>query len=338
MPQAPITVVIPTYNRLRYLREAVGSVQSQTGDIELIVVDDLSDDGTREWLGELATHGVRTILLTERSERSAARNKALEAANGDFILFLDDDDLLAPRALGRLENALRSEPNAVAAVGAALYFDESGQTKRLAHPKRPALLDVRMEVMFGWPAHPGSTLWRTELLKQVGGWPEDLTQGEDQDLWLRLAEMGPIAALPETVLLYRKHPAQHRPKDTSSIERRIRERFIESLPPERQPDAQRILRARELREQGIAAWRANEMRAATKQFWGAVWTAPALLRSPFLGARTRSLLLRGLIGSIVGPGVTAWAQRRIWQVRAKLGRAPGGAEVFLPSKRGDSAP
>src|SRR5919201_1279632 len=95
-----VSVVIPTRNRVAWIRESVGSVERQSlDDYELIVVDDQSDDGTWNWLQQRHNPRLRLIRLEKHSERSAARNRGLAEAAGDFVLFLDDDDRLTPRAL-----------------------------------------------------------------------------------------------------------------------------------------------------------------------------------------------------------------------------------------------
>src|SRR5437879_843479 len=110
-----VTVVIPTRNRLPLLQESVANVRAQTfTDWELIVVDDASEDGTWSWLSSLADSRIRVIRLARHSERSAARNRGLVEARGEFVLFLDDDDRLYPRALERLADALARHSDAVA--------------------------------------------------------------------------------------------------------------------------------------------------------------------------------------------------------------------------------
>ena len=114
MPAAT-TVVIATYNRERMLRETVASVQQQSTSTALVVVDDCSSDGTREWLAEHP--GLTAVLLEERSERAAARNIGLSRVETEFVLFLDDDDCLTPTAVAHLERAAARFPDAAAVIG-----------------------------------------------------------------------------------------------------------------------------------------------------------------------------------------------------------------------------
>ncbi len=105
-----ISVIIPTYNRKELLMEALKSVLSQTfQDIEIIVVDDASTDGTESLLEGWGTHPlIRYIRLAQNSGVHVARNTGLEAAHGDEVLFLDSDDILYPDALAIAHTALAS--------------------------------------------------------------------------------------------------------------------------------------------------------------------------------------------------------------------------------------
>src|SRR5580658_1881005 len=102
--EVEISVIIPTRNRLAYLKEAVASVLAQDHrDREVVVVDDASEDGTWAWLSSLTDPDVRVLRMEQHGERSAARNLGLNYAQGKYVLFLDHDDLLAPSALSYLQ-------------------------------------------------------------------------------------------------------------------------------------------------------------------------------------------------------------------------------------------
>lgn len=105
-----ITVIIPTHDRLDFLQRAVAScLDGHEGvEVEVVVVDDGSVDGTRDWLGALEDPRVRSFFQEHRGGQ-AARNRGMDAARGRFVKFLDDDDWLAPDALAReLDEAARS--------------------------------------------------------------------------------------------------------------------------------------------------------------------------------------------------------------------------------------
>lgn len=321
-----VSVVVPTHNRLPLLREAVGSVRDQPDVWELIVVVDASSDGTLTWLSELEDVRISVIPLTEPSERAEARNQGLMAARGRYVLFLDDDDLLVAGALGALASTLDATPAAVAAVAATVAFDARGHRRRLPHPRRKVVRDVFPEAMFGWPCPPGCTLFRTEMLRSLGGWPTGFVPWEDQDLWLRVASQGPVVLLPQPALQHRLHGGQRRPEDPLALKRALREAFLETLSGEARKAASHLLRARSHYESGVEAWERTDLRQALRHFAASVAAAPRLAFSPITGARLRSLLLRCVIGAVIGRRAMAAAQRIVWAVRLRWRRAPGAPE------------
>ena len=130
MSAAPVvSVVIATRNRRHLLAETIATVQEQTlGDWELIVVDDASTDDTILHLEGLDDHRLTLLRQEVHGERSAARNVGLAAARGEFVMFLDDDDLLRPSALADLVRALRAQPHALAASGACRILQRNGDS------------------------------------------------------------------------------------------------------------------------------------------------------------------------------------------------------------------
>lgn len=207
MSQAPAAaaVVIPTRNRRQAVERAIRSVRAQTlGDWELVVVDDASSDDTAAFLAGLDDDRIRVGRLSEHGERSMARNHGLSLVRAPAVLFLDDDDELAPGSLAVLSDALDRNPGACAAVGAVVH-EVDGVRRRPSFPRRPLVTDVRLELLAGWVGLGGQSLMRTGLVREVGGWREGLSVAEDQELWLRLCARGPVAVVPEVVLVHRPH-------------------------------------------------------------------------------------------------------------------------------------
>ncbi len=330
-----VSVVVPTRNRLTYLREAVESVRSQDAAAwELIVVDDASDDGTTEWLSTVDDPRVSGIRLDSRSERSAARNAGLDLARGAFVLFLDDDDRLRPGALGTLASSLERNPGAVAAVGAVEAFDERGHRRRFRHPRRRTVRDVFDDVMFGWVGLPAATLFRVATLRRVDGWAADLTQGEDQDLALRLSRHGPTVLVPDVVVEHRRHTGQRRPPDTFEIENANRRTFLEGSETERRRRGERTLEARIRFRHGVMEWVERRPRAALRHFSGAVRLRPAIATSPVVGRRVRSLWFRCAVGALIGHRAIMVLYRLVWWVRRRTGRAPYSTASAIPESTG----
>lgn len=295
MTTPTVSVVIPTRNRRALLKEAVESVERQTlQHWELVIVDDASDDGTWAWLSSVADPRVRVIRQDAHAERSAARNRGLAEANGRFILFLDDDDRLFPKALERLARALERRPHVVASVGARVAFDVRGQRRRHAHPRVPLLRDVRAEAMF-WVAAPGQTLIRSSALIEIGGWDERLTYAEDHDLWLRLSRLGPVAVVPLSVLEYRHHDGQW-PREADETVQGIRVRALAACEsPEERRRAQRTFDASVLAQRASECYRQRKFSHALRLYGAVGHVAPWLVSSPLVGPALVSTALKCIV-------------------------------------------
>lgn len=319
-----VTVVIPTRNRRPLLQEAVSSVQRQTyTNWELIVVDDCSEDGTWAWLSSLKDPRIRAVRLERHSERSAARNRGLSEARGEYVLFLDDDDLLTPRALERLMEAARWHPDAVGVAGAAVQFDARGHRRRVSWVGRRWKGRVWPAVLWGRWILQGQAAIRRDEVVQAGRWDERLTAGEDQELWLRLGLRGSAILLPHLVLENRVH-VTWRGADTAEVEFRFRRTFVERLPPAEASLARRILASREAFGRATTAYAENRFREAFTWWIRSLREAPAVtlsapLRGTLLGVGVRIIL--GLVLGSRGPDLL----RRAWaRGRERLRRAPHG--------------
>src|SRR3954470_2069781 len=217
-----VTVVIPTLDRLAYVQEAIASVRSQSGVAhELIVVDNGSSDGTREWLagrGDLLPPPVdRDPKASRAANTSIARNAGLARARGDHVWFLDDDDRQRPGALAVLSRALDAHPGAVAAVGARTRFGDGVVGGRIAHPLHEVVGDLGPELLLSWGWIPSQALCRAATLRLVSGWREDVPHAEDLDLWARMGSLGTIVLVPDTVVEYRVHRTQSRLADPAAL-------------------------------------------------------------------------------------------------------------------------
>ena len=280
-----VTVVVPTRNRRDFLAQCIDSVLSQEGvSWELIVIDDASTDGTWGWLQTLADSRVLPIHLSERSERAAARNRGLAEARGEYVMFLDDDDLLRPDALHVLAGALDANQEAVAAVGARwVVFTGEGYERRDVHPRRPKIRNVFDDVLFGWSAVSGQNLYRSALLRKVGGFDGSIIPCEDRDLWLRVAANGLVTLRPETVVVYRMHPDQSRPLDIRAIRERVARRAIRKMPSERRRRGLALRRSNHLLDLAEDALAAARFTAGLRYAALAVAAAPTVFLSPLIG-------------------------------------------------------
>ena len=292
-----VTVVIPTRNRCDLLKETIASVFAQTyAHWELIVVDDASDDATASWLRSLTDGRVQIIRFDQRSERTHARNTGLHAAKGPYILFLDDDDLLAENALRAHVAALEAFPEAVMSVGGYVMFDEYGsrRTYRMVRTRRVA--NVFQDFLFGWIPVSGQCLLRTAVIRSANGWDGTLIPIEDHGLWMRIARERPVVLLPDRVLMYRIHRGQWRPRNLAHMMTVVREQAVSALQGEERTRAEQMLTVRSLAQRANGHYRRAEAGSALRLYLQAIRLRPSLLRSPL----TRSTIAVPMIKCLVG--------------------------------------
>lgn len=197
-----VSVIIPTYNRRELLREAIRSVLEQSfRDFELIVVDDGSDDGTREMI-QREFPGLLTYLYQENQGVSRARNRGLKLAQGEFVAFLDSDDLWLPRKLERQMAFMQSHPKAQICYTDEIWIRRGVRVNpKKKHAKYSGWIYPRCLPLC--IISPSSALMRRGLLEEVGGFDEELPVCEDYDLWLRISARHPIHFLPEKLIVKR---------------------------------------------------------------------------------------------------------------------------------------
>lgn len=173
-PEAPLSIIMACYNGRPYLAEAFAGLAAQGLELELLVIDDASTDGSPELARALGA----TVRTIPHSGQAAARNLGLAVAAGDYIMFHDQDDVLEPESLPRMLAALRADPGLPAVMAQARDFLspdlDSAERSRL----RP-----RREPYFGYL---GATLFRMQALTAVDGFSEALKAGEAADLLLRI--------------------------------------------------------------------------------------------------------------------------------------------------------
>jgi GT2 family glycosyltransferase len=203
-----VSVTMAVYDAEPYLVQAIESILAQSfRDLELIAVDDGSRDGSLAILAGFAARDPR-VRMIRRAHGGLAptRNAALAEARGEFVAVMDADDVAHPERLARQVDFLRAHPE-VLVVGAEVEIvDPEGWPIRkggvpLEHAAiEAALLAGRGEAL----CHPVAT-FRREAVLAAGGYRAGIPHSEDLDLYLRLAERGRLANLPETLLRYRHH-------------------------------------------------------------------------------------------------------------------------------------
>jgi glycosyltransferase involved in cell wall biosynthesis len=235
-----ISVVIPAYNQSAYLAEAVSSALAQTHrDLEVIVVDDGSTDGTPDILRAFTDRANVTVIRQANGGLPAARNRGLAAAQGQYVCFLDSDDALAPAHLARLASPLDADPSLGFAYSDVQLVDGSGAaagTFSVGESRRALSGDIFESLLVGGYFPPHTVLVRKRLLDELGGFDLGLGGHADYELWLRLSAAGHRALyVDERLARYRvyagtmSHDRDHMRETRVAALDRIARRFPDRL-------------------------------------------------------------------------------------------------------------
>ena len=201
-----ISVILPIYNRGDYIAEAIESVIVQTfTDFEIIVIDDGSTDGTAGVIKSFSDSRIRYIYQSNCG-RSNARNQAFSVANGQYIAFLDSDDLYLPNKLELQVRYLDTHPSVGMVYTSAYCIDKNGS---LLDDSYKATVSgwIYEDVAFYVPVTITlpTVMVRYEVFDQVGGFDERMERFEDTDLWRRVSKEFIIEAIPEFTCKLRTH-------------------------------------------------------------------------------------------------------------------------------------
>jgi glycosyltransferase involved in cell wall biosynthesis len=200
-----VTVVVPTHNRSALLTLTLHSVLWQRHvDLEVIVVDDGSTDDTAQVLAALADPRIRRIHHPTPQGVSAARNRGIAEAGGDWVAFVDDDDLWAPDKLARQLQAARNTDRTWAYTG-AVSVDGALQIVSGTPPPPPEQVAELLPRYNAVPGGGSNVVVRRDLLASVGPFDTRLYNTEDWEMWIRLAKDGPPAGVRSPLLAYRVH-------------------------------------------------------------------------------------------------------------------------------------
>ncbi len=201
-----VSVIIPNYNYSQYIGEAVGSALSQTyKNIEVIVVDDGSKDNSLEILENFA--GRIKIIKQQNAGVSAARNSGVENSDGEFIAFLDADDVWLPEKIEKQINCFSANKNLGLVHVAVQDIDAHGKNLKshfdgLAGSVAEELLLLERSVILGGGS--GIMIPR-KLFDEIGGFDPRLSTSADWDIFYRIANRCEAAFISEVLLKYRIH-------------------------------------------------------------------------------------------------------------------------------------
>ena len=199
-----ISVIVPAYNAEHTILETIASVQQQTfSDLELIVINDGSTDQTLKLLDTVKDPRLKTFSYSNGS-LPVARNRGISHATGEFITFLDADDLWTPDKLELQLTALQQHPQAGVAYSWTHFMDEKGE---FFHAGDPVFFEgnVYIKLLIKNFIYNGSNpLIRRQAIDTVGKFDPVVTSCEDWDFWLRLAARWHFVVVPKPQIFYRQ--------------------------------------------------------------------------------------------------------------------------------------
>ncbi len=245
-PAPMVSVLMPTYNRAEYLEEAVQSVLGQSfRDLELIVIDDGSTDGTGELLRRLSDARLR-VIRQAHAGLVAALNAGLAAARGQYVARNDSDDAWLPELLAVLVPALAARDEVGFAYGRSAGMRSDGSPSpgawRGSAMRYPA--DPFRSLLYADYTATAATLYRRACIDRIGGYDAGVELSEDWDLALQVARESPVVFVDRVLARFRQHASNATALDSPHLATRmaVRRRVLDKIfaRPDLPPSARRM--------------------------------------------------------------------------------------------------
>jgi len=275
-----VSIIIPTYNRVEFIRQTVQSALGQTyPKFEVIVVDDGSTDNTQAVLAQFGKR-IRYIYQENKGQPSA-RNRGLQASQGDYLLFLDSDDIIPPNKLELHAAILEARPDFGLVYSGWQYINNDGDVLGEVRPNKEGLLIKDMlRRRFGL-ATTGAAVVRRDCFERVGLFDESLRKGDDADMWLRIANAGfSFGCIEQPLIQYRIHQkrlsSDVTPQDVQYRFARLDRFFVDPNLPDDIRDLKEEAYSILHYEAAARYYRAGEIKLAQDHISQAVLTCPAL--------------------------------------------------------------
>lgn len=198
-----VSICIPTYNRKDYLKETLETVFAQTyKDYEVVIVDDGSTDGTDEMIAGM-TENIR-YFKQENAGDAAARNTLMKMAKGEYITFIDSDDLLYPDTVERLTNSVEHHNGKACGYGGYIRIDENGTelpTKQKKLPSGEITIPLFQQIL----VHSCGSIFPRQALVEKDGFNSSLRVCSDYENWLELSTQYTFIAQDKPTFKRRRH-------------------------------------------------------------------------------------------------------------------------------------
>ena len=208
MPSPRVSFIIPTHNRAGLLAGAVRSAARAGGEVDIIIIDDASNDDTPHVCAALTQEcsNVRVVRLERNVGLAQARNAGIDASTGEYLAFLDDDDLRLPDSLPAQIAALDAVPEAGLAYAPVELMDSGGRRLGQIQPQPAACPsgDIFWELLHENFMRVPSVVVRRSALDAVGPFRPGLRRVEDRDCWIRITERCLAVVTLAPVALYRQ--------------------------------------------------------------------------------------------------------------------------------------
>lgn len=220
MPKATFTVVIPLYNKEREIAATIRSVLAQTRlPDEVLVIDDGSTDRSAEVVRAIASPRVRLLTQTNAGV-SAARNRGIAEARGEYIALLDADDVWEPGFLAEIEALIGEYPDCGLYCTGFSVVGDDGIFPAPGLAERGVVADFFRDSAHRYIAIPSTSCIPRRVFDTVGGFPEGMKIGEDLHLWIRIARRYAVCYSPARLVRYSR-VAQNRSAAVYTPERTV---------------------------------------------------------------------------------------------------------------------
>jgi glycosyltransferase involved in cell wall biosynthesis len=199
-----VTVLMSVYNGERFLQQAIDSILNQTyQDFEFLIIDDGSNDRSREIIQSHKDQRIRLIYNEENIGLTPSLNKGLELARGEYIARMDADDVSFPQRLEKQVEFLEHNPEVILLGAWAEVVDENGKIIKVwRYPTKDCV--IRWRLLFGNCLVHSSVIYRKDKVLDAGGYNSSITYAQDYELWTKLSTIAQIRQLPQVLIRHRR--------------------------------------------------------------------------------------------------------------------------------------